>query len=275
MEGFQPGDHITTLRAGKVLGDPRFGAFQKYALASASFTTKLPAAVALVDGATTILNIAAVTSALHVHLGLDLPSLAGAISPKGKKVLIYGGTSSCGDLAIKFASTAGYVVVTTSSPKHKSYVQSLSPGHIIDHTQTTGALLAEIKRQGPYDAIFDTIGTPPVTNLMYDYLSSVGGGSYNTVTPPSGAEKPMPSNVERKFAPYNFIFADPRYEKLARWFNEEYVPKGLESGLILATRPQLVEGGLEEVQHALDLMDQGQVSGHKLILYPNGRLGSS
>lgn len=235
----------------------------------------MPAAVALEDGATAILNIAAVTSALHVHLGLGLPSLSGTISPNSKKVLIYGGTSSCGGLAIKFASTAGYGVVTTSSPKHKSYVQSLSPGHIIDHIQTPDALLAEIEQQGPYDAIFDTIGTPPVTNLLYDYLSSVGGGSYNTIIPLSGAEKPIPPKVERKFAPYNFIFADLKYEKLARWLYKEYVPKGLESGLILATRPQLVEGGLEEVQHALDLMDRGQVSGHKLILYPNGRLGSS
>jgi hypothetical protein len=165
-------------------------------------------------------------------------------------------------------------VVTTSSPKHKAYVESLSPGHIIDHTQGPDALLSEIKEQGPYDAIFDTIGIPPVTNLLFDYLESVGGGSYNTIIPPLGGERPTPANVERKFAPYNWAFEEPKHEKLARWFYEEYVPKGLESGLIVATRPQLVEGGLEKVQHALDLMDQYQVSGHKLILYPSGKPAS-
>jgi NADPH:quinone reductase-like Zn-dependent oxidoreductase len=275
VEGFQPGDHITTIRAGKAVGDPRFGAFQKYALASVSSTAKLPTAVKLEDGATSILNLAAITSALHIHLGLDLPDLSAKPSPKGKKLLIYGGASSCGGLAIKCATTAGYEVVTTSSPKHKAYVESLNPDYIIDHTQAPDTLLNEVTRQGPYDAIFDTIGIPPVTNLLFDYLSSVGGGFYNTIIPPVGGEKPMPANVERKFAPYSFAFSEPKNQKLSRWFYEEYVPKGLESGLIVATRPQLVGGGLESVQHALDLVDQNQVSGHKLILYPSGNPASS
>jgi hypothetical protein len=231
--------------------------------------------VPLEEGATAILNLAAITSALHVHLGLDLPSLSGKPSPKGKKVLIYGGTSSCGGLAIKYATTAGYEVVTTSSAKHKAYVESLSPSHIIDHSQAPEILLNEIKEQGPYDAIFDTIGTPLVTNLLFDYLGTLGGGSYNTIIPPVGSEKPTPANVERKFAPYNWAFDEPKHQKLARWFYEEYVPKGLESGVIVATRPQLVEGGLEMAQHALDLMDQNQISGHKLILYPSGKPASS
>jgi NADPH:quinone reductase-like Zn-dependent oxidoreductase len=275
VERFQPGDRITTIRAGKAVGDPRFGAFQKFALASASSTAKLPVSVKLEDGAAAILNLAAITSALHIHLGLDLPDLSGKPSPKGKKVLIYGGTSSCGGLAIKYATTAGYEVVTTSSPKHKDYVELLNPNRIIDHTQAPDALLDEVKEQGPYDAIFDAIGIPPVTNLMFDYLGSLGGGSYNTTTHPVGGEKPIPAHVERKLAPYSFAFNEPKNQKLARWFYEEYVPKGLESGLIVATRPQLVEGGLESVQHALDMMDQNQVSGHKLILYPSGQPPSS
>jgi NADPH:quinone reductase-like Zn-dependent oxidoreductase len=230
--------------------------------------------VTLEDGAKAVLNLAAITSALHIHLGLDLPPLSGKPSPKDKKVLIYGGTSSCDGLAIKYATTAGYEVVTTSSPEHETYVESLSPSYIIDHSQAPEILLNEIKEQGPYDAIFDTIGTPPVTNVLFDYLGSLGGGSYNTIISPVGGEIPTPANVERKFAPYNWAFGEPKHQKLARWFHEEYVPKGLESGPIVATRPQLVEGGLEKVQHALDLMDQNQVSGHKLISYPSGKPAS-
>jgi threonine dehydrogenase-like Zn-dependent dehydrogenase len=276
VEKFQPGDRVATIRTGETLGDPRFGAFQKFALASASSTSKLPSSVVIEDSATAILNLATITSALHIHLGLDLPSLSGSPSPKGKTVLIYGGTSSCGGLAVKYATTAGYRVVTTTSPQHKAYVESLGAesAHIIDHTQGPDALLADIKKQGPYDAIFDTIGIPSVTNLLFDYLGSLGGGSYNTTIPPLGGEKPTPPKVERKFAPYNRAFEEPKNEQLAHWFYEEYVPKGLESGLIIATRPQLVVGGLEKVQHALDLMDQYQVSGHKLILYPGAKPAS-
>jgi hypothetical protein len=92
-------------------------------------------------------------------------------------------------------------------------------------------------------------------------IKFMGGGAYNTIIPPVGGEKPTPANVERKFAPYSFAFDEPRNRELARWFYEDYVPKGLESRLIVATRPQLVEGGLESVQNALNAMDQNQVSG--------------
>lgn len=275
VKNFQSGDRVVTLRTNKNAGDSRFGSFQKYALASASSTAKLPSSVTLEDGATTILNLAAITSALHVHLGLDLPSLSGEPSSTGKKILIYGGTSSCGGLAIKYATTAGYEVVTTSSPKHQAYVESLKPSYIIDHTQTPDAVVAEIAAKGPYHAIFDSIGTPPVTNLLFDYLGSLGGGSYNTIIPPLGGEKPTPSGVERKFAPYSWAFEEPQREELAHWFYEKYVPQGLEKGLIVATRPQVIEGGLEKVQYALDMMDQSQVSGHKLILYPSRKLSES
>lgn len=278
VTAFQPGDRIVTLRSFKTLGDARFGAFQQYALASTSSTAKLPSSVPLEHGATTILNLAAVTSALHVHLDLDLPTidfspLSGKpLANKNKKVLIYGGTSSAGSLAIQSAAAAGYTVVTTSSPQHRAYVESLSPAaHIIDHTQFRGSLLAEIAAYGPYTAIFDTIGIPSVTNLFFEYLTSVGGGSYDTLIPLLGGENPTPANVQRRFAPYTATLGDPKHAGLGRWFYDEYLPRGLASGLIRATRPQVVEGGLQAVQTGLDLMKSGQVSGHKLVLYPNGK----
>jgi hypothetical protein len=78
-------------------------------------------------------------------------------------------------------------VITTSSPKRKAYFESLNPSYIINHSQSPDDLLAEIEKQGPYDAIF-AIGIPSATNLLFDYLSSVGGGSYNTIIPPLGSE---------------------------------------------------------------------------------------
>ncbi|PYH91811.1 putative alcohol dehydrogenase [Aspergillus ellipticus CBS 707.79] len=267
VTALQPGDHIASIRDGKSIGDSRFGAYQKYALASVSTSSKLLPNTSLEGAATTILNLAAVTSALSIHLGLDRPPLSGTAEPKNKKVLIYGGSSSCGGLAIKYAATAGYTVVTTSSPRHRDFVVSLGPAHIIDHTLPAEQLEEEICAQGPYDHIFDTIGLAPVTNLLVQYLSSLGGGAYNTLIPLMGAN-PVPDNVQPKFGPYSWSFEEEPYKYIARWFYEEYVPKGLQSGLIVPTRPQVVEGGLENVQHALDLMDQQAVSGHKLIMNP-------
>lgn len=262
------GDHVAVIRTGKSLGDPRFGAFQKYALASVASTAKLGPSTSLAGAAAAILNLAAVVSALSIHLGLERPPLTGGPEAKPGKILIFGGSSSCGGLAIKYAASAGYTVVTTSSPANRDFTASLGPAHIIDHTLPADQIVEELRAHGSYDKIFDTIGLPPVTDIIVEYLSSVGGGAYNTLIPLIGPEKPIPDTVERKFAPYSWAFDEDAHKDMAKWFYEEYVPKGLDSGLIVSTRQQAIEGGLANVQHALDLMGQGQVSGRKLIMDP-------
>lgn len=268
VTSLKPGDRITVGRGSKNLADSRFGAHQKYALAEVSYSSKLLPGTSFESGATTMLNLATVVAALSIHLGLDRPPLFGSAKPNGKKVFIYGGSSPSGGLAIKYAATAGYTVVTTSSPHNHDFVQSLGPAYIIDHTAPADKVGEEIRQQGPYDAILDTIGVPPVTNLIVKYLSSIGGGVYNTLIPLLGAENPIPENVERRFASYGWAFEDESQHEFSLWFFDEYLPKGLESGLIVPTRSQVVEGGLENVQHALDLMAEGAVSGKKLIMYP-------
>ena len=80
--------------------------------------------------------------------------------------------------------------------------------------------------------------------------------------------KPIPQNVTRIFAPYSFAFEEAANREIARWFFDEYLPKGLENGLVIPTRQHVVEGGLAEVQSVLDMMMKGGVSGHKLVMDP-------
>ncbi|KAF2746175.1 putative alcohol dehydrogenase [Sporormia fimetaria CBS 119925] len=266
---FTPGTRVAVNRTGRALGDARFGSFQKYALAQSHATSILPASVSLEAGAASICNLATVTCAMDLHFSFSRPSLDGSKpAAQGKTILIYGGTSSVGGLAISYAKAAGYRVVTTTSPQHAEYVASLNPDVVIDHKQSASAIVEELKKNGPYDAIFDTIGLPPVTNIFYDYLGSVGGGKYNTIIPPIGGEKECPEGVQRIFAPYSFALDEEQNLGLRRWYYEEFVPKGLEAGIVAPSRPETVEGGLEGVQEALDRMIQGRVSGRKLVAYP-------
>ncbi|KAI1628129.1 chaperonin 10-like protein [Exophiala viscosa] len=263
---FKPGDEVAVVRDGPKGGEPRFGAYQQYALASQTSTSKLPDGVTLESGATSILNLAAIATALSIYMGLDRPSLTSKVEANGKKILIYGGSSSAGGLATAYATAAGYEVVTTSSPKNKGFVQSLGPSTIIDHTQPAKDVLSKIKSNGPYEAIFDTIGLPDVTEVLAEYLTSIGGGSYNSLLAPDG---PMPANVQRKFAPYSLSMDKPENAEFRTWFYSELVPKGLGTGIIVPTRPQWINGGLDQAQKALDLMMEGKVSGKKLLMDPS------
>ncbi|KAF7186104.1 Dehydrogenase azaJ [Pseudocercospora fuligena] len=265
-EGFAKGDRITTLRPHSKLNDNRFGAFQQYALASVHSSAKLLPNTTLEAGAATILNLATITAAFSVFQGLNRPSLSDSPSSKGQKILVYGGSSSCGGLAIRYAAAAGYEVVTTSSPKNMNDVASLKPNVIIDHTKPAGEVVKALQGHGSYYRILDTIGVPSVTKILADYLSSVGGGSYNTLIPVLPGTDPLPDNVERKFESYGWAISQD--ESLQEWFYNKLLPKGLESGIIVPTKPRWIEGGLHATQRALDMMHNGEVSGCKFILSP-------
>lgn len=264
---FSKGDNVAVARPHDKANDPRFGSFQQYALACADTTAKLPSSEFLESGAKVIVNLATVTAACSHFLGLERPGLDEPKAPRGERILIYGGSSSCGGLAIRYAIAAGYEVVTTSSPKNHEYVASLGPAVVIDHTSPPEEVVRNLHSHGPYHRILDTIGVPPVTNIITEYLS-VGGGSYNTLIPVFPGTNPIPTNVERRFESYGWIFNNPEHGEFKKWFYEALVPQGLESGVIVPTPSQRVDGGLASTQHALDLMDRGQVSGHKLVLEP-------
>lgn len=115
---FQPNDIVAVNRSNKTLSDARYGVFQKFVVTSTNTTAKLSPNASLPSAAATIINLATVHSALSIYMILTKPPLSGAPPPdnKDQKILIYGGSSSCGGLGIKYASDAGYTVITTSSP---------------------------------------------------------------------------------------------------------------------------------------------------------------
>jgi NADPH:quinone reductase-like Zn-dependent oxidoreductase len=260
------GDQVAVVRT-RFQMQSEFGAFQQYALAGETSTSKLPESVSLDDAASTILNLAAIASAFSIVMGLDRPSLTDKAKPNGKKIFLYGGSSPAGGLGVSYAVAAGYTVVTTSSPANKEFVQSLGPAVILDHTASN--IADETASHGPYDAIFDAIGFPAVTDLIAPYLSSVGGGTYYSFVPLTGSESPLPKDVQRVSQPFSFAMDEEKNHEFRDWFYNELLPKGLESGVIVPTREQWLEGGLAKAQEALDLMLAGKVSGRKLLLDPN------
>lgn len=263
VTNFRPGDKIATVRDGSKGGDLRFGAFQQYALASQYTTSKLPESVTLEEAAASILNLAAVASALSIHIKLQRPSLTKPADPQSSKILIYGGSGSAGGLAVCYARAAGYRVITTSSLKNKDYVQHLGPIAVIDHNQHQENLVKEIESHGPYEIVFDASGLPVAVDVLGEYMHANGGGTFYTLDAP---DRPLPDDVKRYFAPYSLWMDKPEHHDFRAWFYTELVPKGLKTGIIVPTRPRQLEGGLSQVQKGLDTLMEGQISGAKILL---------
>jgi len=241
-------------------------AFQKYALADPRTTSKVEHGTSLADAAATITNLATSVSALSIFAKLDRPSDQPSTANKDKNILVYGGSSSVGAFAIQYAAQAGYTVITTSSPRNLSFVSSLGAADIVDHTQPADALVAQLKKRGPYHTVFDTISEPSGATmaLLAKVLEAQGGGMI-WITSPAMGPLELPAGVETEMHSYPYDMETPETDEMRKWFYEEYFPKGLASGRIIPTKTESVDGGLQGLQAALDKLIEG-VSGTKLVV---------
>lgn len=59
----------------------------------------------------------------------------------------------------------------TTTPHNATTVSSLGPVEVIDHTKPAESIIAGLGAAGPYDAVFDTIGLPPVIVILGQVLA--------------------------------------------------------------------------------------------------------
>ncbi|KAM3431129.1 hypothetical protein NHJ13734_007428 [Beauveria thailandica] len=262
------GDRVAIARWGKAAVENRFGAFQQYAIGLEQNLLRLEPETSLEDGAGVIANLATVVSALTIHMGLSRPPVAGTSEPNGKRIFIYGGSSAVGGLAVKYATDAGYHVVTTSSPRNRELVEKRKAAHIIDHTRPREDLIREIQAHGPYEGLLDSIASPAATRLMGELLQETGGLFFSTG--PTSEDSALPGNVHKKWAGYSEdLVSEASNSGLRNWYLKSYLPAAMKSGEVWPNPPLKLEGGLDAVQRALDLLYVGKVSGSKVVVNPS------
>ncbi|RAK71479.1 zinc-binding alcohol dehydrogenase family protein [Aspergillus fijiensis CBS 313.89] len=280
VESVQSGDRVVVARWGRTGADHRFGALQRYALALEQNTLRLEPESTTLEAATGLIaNLATVVSALSIHMGLAKPPLnssGGLLRPSNpnedarrKRVLVYGGSSAVGGLAVQYAAAAGYEVVTTASPANRPLVEARAAAtHIIDHHQSRESLLDEIRTHGPYDGgIFEAIGSQTTTQLMADLLRDTGGQFFSTS--PSPGDDRLPTNVTKIWSGYSEdLVSNPENRESRAWFMERFLPRVLKDGTIWPNPGLWLPGGLRSAQRALDLLHEGRISGKKILINP-------
>ncbi|KAK5312650.1 hypothetical protein LTR93_011252 [Exophiala xenobiotica] len=266
VTSFEVGDRVVVHRRNEA-ADMRAGAYQRYVIATEDKTSKVPPEVEITVAASVIANLTTVVGLFSVRVGLDTPTLGEPVPAKGKKVLIYGGSSSFGSLAVQYVAQAGYTVVTTTSPKHKAFVAQLGAKHVVDHTQVQDAMVQELVAHGPYEVVADSVSLPHTVQINAAVLAAQGGGKVYATVPAFRAED-LPEGVTRVFASWPEVLAEEDDAGLNSWLYSTYLPRGLLKGNIIPLPIEKVTGGLREgVKTARDKLHAG-VSGVKLVADP-------
>jgi len=218
------------------------------------------------EAATLGVGITTVGQGLYQNIGLPLPP---AKVSEPAWILIYGGSTATGTLAIQFAKLSGLKVVSTSSPHNFDLLKKLGADEVYDYKEPdVGAKIREATGDS-LKLVFDTIAEGSSPGISAAAISSKGG-KYASILLVKEFPRDDVSNTwtlaytafgEHFSAQYPANEAD--YEFGARfWAVSEDL---INSGKIKPHPVEVREGGLEGIPQGLQDLKDGKVSGVKLV----------
>ncbi|KAF6834853.1 zinc-binding oxidoreductase [Colletotrichum musicola] len=259
----KPGDRVLGLATSLASDDNANGAFQKYTLVRSDCVAKIPDSLSFEQAA--VLPLALATAALglfgETELNLRRPSLEQL--DNAETVLIWGGLTGVGGVAIQLARLAGYKVVATASPRNHKYVVGLGAEQVFDYHSTSVVrdVLKDLKDE-KLAGVFEASGVDGAMNSSAQIVLGATNRSSSSVACVRAPPKDVPLGVAMK----PFLSTDIIRSMLATEIFTDLVPRALQQGKLRAVPQAKVVGtGLESIQAGIDLLEKG-VSATKLVI---------
>ena len=265
---FKKGDRICGLVPGCNQNQLEDGSFAEYIVAKTHLQLRIPENLSFQEAATLGVGVYTVGQTLYQKLKLALPTEP---TETPVPVLIYGGSTATGTLAIQFAKLSGYTVITTCSPHNFDLVKSLGADVVYDYKDPNAADEIRKYTENNLKLVLDTIALDSSAKFCDNALSTEGG-EYSAI----GLVKIDRENVNSYFTLARtafgdeVVFGDIRLpaSREDQEFGEKFgmiVEKLLAEGKIKPHPPRVGKDGLKGVLEGLQLMREGKVSGEKLV----------
>ncbi|KAK5046774.1 hypothetical protein LTR84_007127 [Exophiala bonariae] len=250
------------------------GAFAVSIVVKADIAIRLPDSMSHEEGCTLPVAVITCGQALFMDTELPRPLPDGVMASTGRYILIYGGSSATGSIAIQFAKLVGLVPITICSARNFEFVSSLGAVAAFDYNNPE-ACVAHIQEfmdsRGGIEYVFDTISTAKSAEICGKLIETGGVWAYTLL----GTD--IPREDVKKIYPLAYLSTGERIKKgdhvdfAASRANFDFVQEWallVESLLqksLLRPHPSYIEHGLEKVLDGLELMRGGKVSGKKLV----------
>ncbi|KAF7879130.1 hypothetical protein EAF04_000329 [Stromatinia cepivora] len=272
---FKKGDRVCGFCHGGNEVNHEDGAFGNIITAKGDCQIKIPDNLSFEEASTLGVGISTVGQGLYQSLQLPLPT-----SPASEKfpVLIYGGSTATGALAIQYAKLSGLQVITTSSARNFAYLESLGADKVFDYNSPTCSQDIKEYTNDSIKHAFDCISEGTSTEITVAAMSS-SGGVYSTLlpVPTENVHKINPKVENKATLAYTaggerFTFggteipAKPEDYEFAKSFWE--LSRGLlAEGKIKVHKISVNKygEGFEGILNGMQALKEGKVSGEKLV----------
>ncbi|KAJ3333396.1 hypothetical protein HDU93_008573 [Gonapodya sp. JEL0774] len=269
---FKRGDRVGAFT--KMATSNAYGAYQTHSLSPSWTVFPLGSHTSFEDAATLPLAVMTAAIGLFVKLGLHEPLPDGSPNPKakGQGVLVWGASSSVGAFAVQLAKKAGYYVIGIAGAG-APLAYSLGCSAVVDYRSgpVVPKIQAAISASGvKFTTAYDAHSAASGSSSSYADLAEAlqpGGGKVTVVLGvPKSASAKVPKNVQivnTQVGSAHVLSAKGDGEFARRWFRQ--IAQWLDEGKFKANVVKVIPGGLAGVKEGLKLMEEGKVSGEKLV----------
>lgn len=269
QNGLKVGDRVAGFSHGSNESNHGDGAFAEHVVVKSHLSTKIPDSLSFEAASTLGCGITTVAQALYQSLELPWPNEP-ATTPF--PILIYGGSTATGTLAIQFAKLSGLTVITTSSPHNFDLVKRYGADHVFDYkSPTVGQDIRKLTNDN-LKHVMDCISVESTAAICAEAISSKGG-KYSSLLI---VEKFPREDVVNTFTFAYTGFGEPFTKGGKEWpalpdhlaIQDKFwrlTGELLAQGKIQPHPHELREGGLGGILDGLDDLRKNAVSGAKLV----------
>ncbi|KKA18100.1 Alcohol dehydrogenase [Rasamsonia emersonii CBS 393.64] len=263
----KPGDRVCGSADGMDRNNPRGGAFAEYVSLLSDMTLKIPDFMPDENAAALGTALASGCMAIFHALGIS-PSLLDEPAKEGFHVLVYGGSSSTGTMAIQLLKLCGLRPITTCSPGKFDFVKSYGAEEAFDYNSPTCAEDIRKYTKNTLGYAVDCITQEMSTRICYGAIGRAGGryaaldpfsekaASRKVVKPDwilataiTGRGCSWPAPYGREGNPALREFGRPIFRTLQRLLNE---------GKIKSHPPRVSDGGFEDLINGVGKIRRGE-----------------
>lgn len=253
--------------------DHEIGTFAEYVLAQPETLLRVPDNWSMAQAATLGLALLTNIIALWSSLGLTIDTPSDSAVP----VLIYGGSTACGTMAIQLLRTYGFDPIATCSPRNFSLVKAYGASEAFDYSLPDIGQEIRARTRGRLRHALDCIADEQSTACCYAALGRPGGRYVCLEAAPS--EWRTREAVQAEFV---LAFdglgeavelggeytrgASAERHKMAEISFRSFPDLICQENAIRAHPTEVVGHGFESILKGLDMLQSGNVSGKKLAV---------
>ncbi|KAK1491541.1 hypothetical protein CTAM01_10267 [Colletotrichum tamarilloi] len=173
---FKPGDRVAGASPGNSADDPHNGGFAEYVSVPEALLFDIPSSMGFEEAATLGCGMLTIGLSLYHVMKLPLPH-ANKASGDGEPqyVLIYGGGTATGTLAIQAAKLSGMIPITTCSPHNFERVKLLGAAQVWDYHSPSCASDIRAFTNDRLMYVLDCITDSGSMKICYGAIGSEGG----------------------------------------------------------------------------------------------------